>query len=156
MRCTVEPWAAPAAAGNPDMIKHILVGYDGSEASRRAFRFAVELAALGGGRVRVVNVLKISETGGDTGALLMTDSGDVRAHELVEELKAHTPHPAAPFDVHVAHGCPGDMLLAQVAEHDIDHIVIGHTERGALARWLLGSVSTDLLARAHVPVTVVR
>jgi nucleotide-binding universal stress UspA family protein len=34
--------------------------------------------------------------------------------------------------------------------------VIGHTERGALARWLLGSVSTDILANAHVPVTVIR
>ena len=40
--------------------------------------------------------------------------------------------------------------------HGIDHVVIGHTERGALARWLLGSVSSDVLERAHVPVTVVR
>jgi nucleotide-binding universal stress UspA family protein len=48
------------------------------------------------------------------------------------------------------------VLLSQVQQHDIDHIVIGHTARGALARWLLGSVSGDVLARAHVPVTVVR
>jgi nucleotide-binding universal stress UspA family protein len=59
-------------------------------------------------------------------------------------------------DVEVTHGSPGDVLLSQVQQHDIDHIVIGHTERGALARWLLGSVSSDVLSRAHVPVTVVR
>ena len=56
----------------------------------------------------------------------------------------------------VVRGSPGDVLLEQVRRHDIDHIVIGHTERGALARWLLGSVSSDVLERAHVPVTVVR
>jgi len=59
------------------------------------------------------------------------------------------------IDVEVTHGSPGDVLLSQVGQHGVDHIVIGHTERGTLARWLLGSVSSDVLARAHVPVTVV-
>src|SRR6185437_2161022 len=111
------------------MPKHSLVGYDGSDAARRAFAFAMELAHACGGRVRVVSVLQVAE-GGDTCALMMTDSGTQRS--------------------------PGDVLLGQVGQHGIDHIVIGHTERGALARWLLGSVSTNVLARAHVPVTVVR
>jgi nucleotide-binding universal stress UspA family protein len=137
------------------MFKHILVGYDGGATARRAFRFAMEMAALGGGKVRVVTVTRVSETGGDTGALLISDTSDDRARDLLEDLKQEAPN-QAPFDAALVHGCPGDALLAQVAEHDIDHVVIGHSERGALARWLLGSVSTDLLSRAHVPITVVR
>ena len=138
------------------MVKYSLVGYDGSDASQRAFLFAVELARAGGGRVRVVSVLQVTEGGADACALMMTDSGTQRVQELLDELIALVPDAATLVDVELIHGSPGDVLLSQIDQHGIDHIVIGHTERGALARWLLGSVSTNVLARAHVPVTVVR
>ena len=138
------------------MVKYSLVGYDGSDASQRAFLFAVELARACGGRVRVVSVLQVTEGGADACALMMTDSGAQRVQELLDELKTLVPDAATLVDVELIHGSPGDVLLSQIDQHGIDHIVIGHTERGALARWLLGSVSTNVLARAHVPVTVVR
>jgi nucleotide-binding universal stress UspA family protein len=138
------------------MFNYVLVGYDGSASSRRAFRFAIELARAGGGRVRVVNAVKLIEGAADTCALLMADSGTQRANELLAELRTQIPGAEDLIDVEVMPGNPGDVLLRQVERHGIDHIVIGHTERGALARWLLGSVSTEMLARAHVPVTVVR
>jgi nucleotide-binding universal stress UspA family protein len=137
------------------MPRYSLVGYDGSDAARRAFAFAMELARACGGRVRVVSVLQVAE-GGDTTALLMTDSSAERLDELKDELAGIAADAASLVDLELIHGSPGDVLLSQVAQHGIDHIVIGHTERGALARWLLGSVSTNVLARAHVPVTVVR
>jgi nucleotide-binding universal stress UspA family protein len=138
------------------MIKYSLVGYDGSDASRRAFQFAIELARCSKGRVRVVSVLQVTEGGADACALMMADSGSRRVQELLEELQAMEPDAAELVDVELIHGSPGDVLLSQIDQHGVDHIVIGHTERGALARWLLGSVSGNVLARAHVPVTVVR
>ena len=138
------------------MLKYALVGYDGSPSSQRAFRLAVELARLCGGRVRVVSVLQVVEGGSEACTLMMADSGARRAQELLDELVAMEPDAASMIDVDLVHGSPGDALLNQVQQHGIDHIVIGHTERGALARWLLGSDSGDVLARAHVPVTVVR
>ena len=138
------------------MVKYSLVGYDGSEASRRAFQFAIDLARCNGGRVRVVSVVQVTEGGADASTLMMTDSGTQRVQELKDELATLAADAASLVDVELTHGSPGDVLLGQVGQHGIDHIVIGHTERGALARWLLGSVSTNVLARAHVPVTVVR
>lgn len=138
------------------MVKYSLVGYDGSEASRRALQFAIELARCGNGRVRVVSVLQVTEGGADASALMMADSGTRRVRELLEELTAIVPDADRLVDVELVYGSPGDVLLSQVEQHGVDHIVIGHTERGALARWLLGSVSGNVLARAHVPVTVVR
>ena len=138
------------------MVKHSLVGYDGSDASRRAFQFAMDLARCNNGRVRVVSVLQITEAGADACALMMADCGTDRARELLRELTAIVPDADRLIDVELTHGSPGDVLLSQVDRHGIDHIVIGHTERGALARWLLGSVSGNVLERAHVPVTVVR
>jgi nucleotide-binding universal stress UspA family protein len=138
------------------MVKYSLVGYDGSDASRRAFQFAIDLARACGGRVRVVSVLQVTEGGADACALMMADSGTQRVQELLDELGTIAPDSTALVDVEMVHGSPGDVLLGQIAQHSVDHIVIGHTERGALARWLLGSVSNNVLARAHVPVTVVR
>lgn len=138
------------------MLKYSLVGYDGSPTSQRAVRLAIELARATGGRVRVISVLQVTEGSADTCALMMTDQGAQRCSQLLDEVKQLVPDAATLIDVDVVRGNPGDVLLQQVRQHDIDHIVIGHTERGALARWLLGSVSGDVLERAHVPVTVVR
>jgi nucleotide-binding universal stress UspA family protein len=138
------------------MLKHFLVGYDGSESSRRAFMLAVTLARCSGGRVRAVTVLQVSEGGAESCALLMTDTSNQRLEEMRRELAALAPEDVDRVEMEVIHGTPGDALLGQVQRHDIDHIVIGHTDRGALARWLLGSCSGDVLARARVPVTVVR
>ncbi|MGN2248813.1 universal stress protein [Frateuria edaphi] len=137
------------------MFRYSLVGYDGSPSSQRAFQTAVALARCGQGRVRVVSVLQVTEGGADACALMMADSSAQRAQELLDELVAMAPDARDMIDVEVTHGSPGDVLLGQVEQRGVDHIVIGHTERGALARWLLGSVSSDVLARAHVPVTVV-
>jgi len=138
------------------MFRYTLVGYDGSPSSQQAFRTAIAFARCGQGRVRVVSVLQVTEGGADACTLMMADSSAQRAQELLDELVAMEPDARALVDVEVTHGSPGDVLLSQVQQYDIDHIVIGHTERGTLARWLLGSVSSDVLARAHVPVTVVR
>src|SRR3546814_3950956 len=80
------------------MIKYSLVGYDGSDASRRAFQFAVELARCTGGRVRVVWVLQVSEGGADACALMMADSGTQRAQELLAELATIVPDSALLVD----------------------------------------------------------
>jgi nucleotide-binding universal stress UspA family protein len=138
------------------MPKHILVGYDSSETARRACLFALDLAACAGARVHVVSVLQI-ENGADTSALMMTDNGgEERLAALRAEVAALNPGDRVAVEVDLVHGSPGDALLSYVAQHGVDHIVIGHTERGALARWLVGSTATDVLAKAHVPVTVVR
>jgi nucleotide-binding universal stress UspA family protein len=139
------------------MVKYSLVGYDSSDTSQRAFRFAMELARCGGGRVRVVYVLQVTQGGADACSLMITDESRNRSEELLDELRAIDPEASRCVDLEITHGSPGDVLLNQVRQHpEIDHIVIGHTSRGALGRWLLGSVSEDVLAGAHVPVTVVR
>jgi nucleotide-binding universal stress UspA family protein len=96
------------------------------------------------------------DNGADTAALMMTDQGRERLEALDAEVKALRPDTSVRVTVDLVLGSPGDALLSYVAQHGVDHIVIGHTERGALARWLVGSTSTDVLAKAHVPVTVVR
>lgn len=138
------------------MLKYSLVGYDSSDSSQRAFRFAMELARTGCGRVRVVSVLQVTQGGADACCLMMTDSASQRTQELLQELRGIASDTDTLVDLEITHGSPGDVLLNQVRQHPIDHIVIGHTARGTLGRWLLGSVSDDVLAGSHLPVTVIR
>lgn len=134
---------------------HYLVGYDGSEQARRAFQLALRMARPDGGRVRAVTALRTTEAGPEACAMMMTDGSSRRAREMLEKLRAEAGDMAGNIELDLVYGNPGDVLLAQVRAHEIDHIVIGHTAHGALARWLLGSVSDDILARAQVPVTIV-
>lgn len=137
------------------MIKYSLVGYDGSDSSQRAFRFALDLARCGDGRVRVISVLQTNQ-GGDTAAMLMTGEAHRRDVEIRAELHQLAPDADALVEFELLHGTPGDALLEQMRQYPIDHVAIGHSGRGTLARWLLGSVPDEVLAGAQVPVTVVR
>ncbi|WP_425955190.1 universal stress protein [Xylanimonas sp. McL0601] len=54
----------------------------------------------------------------------------------------------------LAEGDPTEALLA--AAQDVDMLVLGRRRRGRLGRLMLGSVSSELVERAEVSVTVVR
>ncbi len=47
-------------------------------------------------------------------------------------------------------------ILDYAQEHGVDHIVVGTGEKGMATRLVLGSVSHDLVVRAHCSVTVAR
>ncbi len=78
------------------MPKNILVGYDGSETARRAYLFALELAACSKAKVHVVSVMQM-DNGADTSALMMTDIMEERLGGLREEIAALGQPPACPW-----------------------------------------------------------
>ena len=47
-------------------------------------------------------------------------------------------------------------ITGYAEQNGFDHIVIGTGGKGAVSRLMLGSVSRDVVARAHCPVTVAR
>ena len=47
-------------------------------------------------------------------------------------------------------------IVAYSEDNGVDHIVVGTGGKGVIARMMIGSVSSDVIARAHCPVTVAR
>lgn len=136
------------------MIKQILVGFDGSAAAQRALDYALKLAKGFGCQVHVVYAASMPTGSPEAAASLMADPA-----ALHPGLSARVAQQAADAGVaarfEVIPGSPGDVLLAELQSGQADHLVIGNSGHGALARWLLGSVMSRVVEHTKVPVTVV-
>lgn len=154
-------------AETPDttLILHdkLVVGFDGSETSVAALRWAATEASRREASVVVLASFAPSPPVAYSSGL---GHGGVAATTAAEELAQWARNELAGFvdDVFAAHSSvrheyravvarPG-TALTQAAE-DADLVVVGRSGAGMLGRALLGSVTNDLLAHSPCPVVVV-
>ena len=126
--------------GGTDMRKPLVVGYDGSPASETALDFGLGHASRHGLDVRVV----AAQPAG-------TELHRITEAELREAVHSRGAHDAELIQIT---GHPAEHLLELATDAAL--IVLGARGRGGFAGMLLGSVSHDVLHRAHCPVVVVR
>jgi nucleotide-binding universal stress UspA family protein len=144
----------------------IVVGVDGSDASREALRWGAEEARLRDARLVAVHAWSFIPAApiGDPGMLAMP-AGDL-AGQLSAESEAATsaleavvtealgPDPTIEIDRRVVEGDAGEVLVAEGATADL--IVVGSHGRTGLKAALLGSVSRHVVDHAPCPVVVVK
>jgi nucleotide-binding universal stress UspA family protein len=119
--------------------RKIVVGYDGSEAGRRALEVAADLAGYGS-TLSVVTVR--------TRDLGPSIAQDARERLLRRHVEARYLEPT---------GEPAETLVETARELDADLVVVGRRDHNALQRLLmLGSVSAKVVRRASCDVLVVR
>jgi nucleotide-binding universal stress UspA family protein len=129
----------------------IVVGYDGSAASRRALVRAAE-AAEGGGRILVIT----SVTPSDSAALEHETALEREPARLLQEAAALLRRHDVDVCTRIAEGDPAEALVAAACETDADLIVVGARGRSYLARALRGSVAERLVMRAPCTLLVAR
>ncbi|AMO24769.1 universal stress protein [Ramlibacter solisilvae] len=146
------------------MFKHILLATDGSTASERAARMAVQLARSQGARLTAVHVVDaIPYLGiGDTnpmGLHAYLSAGRehaAAAHAKVAALCAET-QPALPVELRLVENAPTIKGILDTAEREgCDLIVAGTHGRTGLEGLLIGSVASKLVSTAPTPVLIVR
>ncbi|MFB6242937.1 MAG: universal stress protein [Halobaculum sp.] len=139
---------------------HVLVPFDGSPLADEALSQALELFDC---RVTVLNVVTPIDGGMSEGGIL--DPGDERresardrADRLVEQARTEGTDVDRQIETAVETDDPADAILAYVADHDVDHVVMGGHggQRRDTTRRLLGTVATSVVGDAPVTVTVVR
>lgn len=136
----------------------VIVGIDDSPASKVAVCWAARAAALRGVGLRLVHV--IADTANawpelpqgfepwrrDQGQKLLEE-----ARAVVEECTAADRRPPVAEEIIVSRVVPTMVEKSK----DAELMVVGNRGRGALARMMLGSVSSGLVQHAHCPVAVI-
>ena len=128
----------------------ILVGFDGSDASKRALVHAAELVGRGG-KLDVINVIGSQPVSARVGSLV--DGERQRQRNVLHEAQALLGEWEVRMNPHRAIGDPTSEIRAAAEESGAGVIVVGRG-RG-LRRLIDGSVSARLVRRAPCDVLVV-
>jgi nucleotide-binding universal stress UspA family protein len=142
------------------MTDTMLVGVDGSEASRRAVDFAATRARAGKARLVVAYVIEWSPYTFNT-----PEENEVRHKRREEEIARAEAHldpllselRAAGLEVEsvVRHGHAADVLSGLAGEFNAAQVFVGRRGVSKIAALLFGSVAGTLVQISPVPVTVV-
>ena len=136
------------------MIQKLLIAYDGSDSSRAAFDFALDLAGKYGAGLHVLAVARPPEFGEEVETEAVIEQSRRHHAHTLQPLKSQVGGLTAHFEVKVGH--PAESIVLYAEDHAIDHIVVGHRGHGLFERWLIGSVARQVIAYAPCAVTVVR
>ncbi len=138
------------------MYRRILLGYDGSESSKKAFETACQLAVTHGAELYVLSVARPSEIADDVETEAVIENSRRYHRGLLAELKpaVATKGIKAHFEVGVGH--PAEQIIYDADRHEVDLIVVGDRGRSKFTRLLLGSVSKQVVQYAGRAVLVVR
>jgi len=139
---------------------HVLVPLDGSPLADEALTRALDLFDC---RVTVLNVVTPVDAAMSEGGVLdpgedRREAARERADRIVERARTRAAEADREVETAVESGDPAEVILEYVDAHDVDHVVMGGhgDERGSIARRVLGTVATSVVAEAPVTVTVVR
>jgi nucleotide-binding universal stress UspA family protein len=131
----------------------VIVGVDGSDASRRALRWAADYAVAMKAPLEAVAIWEMPATYGWATSLEKAEpiqAAQTGLESVIAEVLSDTPAVTAT----VARGHAALVLVE--ASKRADLLVVGSRGRGGFKGMLLGSVSQNCVAHAHCPVVVIR
>jgi nucleotide-binding universal stress UspA family protein len=137
-------------------MKRIVVGFDGSEHSRKALERAADLA--NGAVVAVVCSADVSRLMRDpSGGVSPVDPADEAARgEALGEARKYLEGRGVEGVYVEGVGNPADVMVQEAEDSGADLIVVGTRGLNAAKRLVLGSVSTNVVHHAPCDVLVVR
>lgn len=138
------------------MYDRILVAVDGSEPANAAFDHALDVAADCGADVRALYVANTNRDSVTTVGNNVRDALEEEGDEVIEAARERAAARDVSFTGEVVQGEPGDAILSAAEEREADLVALGTSGKGAIRRFLLGSVAEHVVRRADVPVLSVR
>jgi nucleotide-binding universal stress UspA family protein len=134
----------------------VIMGFDGSEPSVEALRWAARQADSTGSLLEVIMAWEWPASYGWSFSLPESYSPDDEAQSVLDVAaeRLRGDHPRLKVQTTAIEGRPGPTLVA--ASHDADLLVVGSRGHGSFSGMLLGSVSQYCVAHAACPVVVYR
>ncbi len=143
------------------LLKKILVAYDGSGHSKKALNWAIDLSLLSGAEVLAVKVFGESSLydTAEPGASVLVALEEIRRDDqrMIDEAVAVGKNRGVIVRGEILEGrCLRGKFFHTPEQHQVDMIVTGAKGHGQLEALLIGSVARKLVSLAHVPVVVVK
>ncbi len=151
------------------MFSKILVGIDGSEYSRNAVNYALDLAVKDGSELFLLAIVPSKVHHGDSSGVFgmvspsYFDEYKKEAEKWFEEIINHISKETTidagtrvKSEVITTPFSTPASILNYAEERDVDLIVIGTRGKSGLKKMLLGSVASDVVTYSYCPVLVVK
>jgi nucleotide-binding universal stress UspA family protein len=136
----------------------ILIATDGSEYTKKAVDYGIELAINTGAKLHAIYVV-------DTGAYksiplsapqeyafsLLRQEGDMAIKYVADIAEAA----GLEIESNIVEGHPADEIIKYAEENSIDLIVMGTLGKSGLDRFLLGSVADKVIRNSRIPIIAV-
>lgn len=128
------------------MYRTIVLAYDGTLEGRLALREGARLAQICNARVVLMAVVepKPEVYVGDFGTVLPPDDRSADVKRVLDEGMDRLIRMGLTPEARLEIGDAAERIRSIAQEVGADLVVVGHHKQGALARWLLGSVTTTL------------
>ena len=147
---------AQSPGASPGLILTILLATDLSPASTAATRQAIDLARQLRARLLVVHVLDPGRGARLIGRPFRPVEERIERTEAASQVVRAARAAGTDADFLIWDGDACDGILAAADAEAADVIVIGSRGRSGIGRYLLGSISDEIVHRADCPVLVVR
>ena len=143
------------------MLKKILVPFDGSGYSEKAFEKAVEIAEKFESELIVMTVLqsKIPDSAGVSIERLqeLQDEQEDQATVMLRKLETEAKDKNIPFSIKIIHNPSSSDGIVTFAENsNVDLIVMGSHGRTGFRKIVLGSVANGVVGHAKCPVLITK
>ncbi|SFL14161.1 Nucleotide-binding universal stress protein, UspA family [Paenibacillus sp. 1_12] len=143
------------------MFNKILVAYDGSETAKIALNKAIELKQIFvESELVVAHVFQVSNLVLNdaviTGPAVIQTELYQAAEELIDEVKQLISNLSKTSATLLDGGAPARVILDYAEAHHFDLIIVGSRGFGTFKEILLGSVSSEIVHHAQIPVLVVK
>jgi len=138
---------------------NILVAIDGSEASRRAFDRALDIAKAGNASLHVTYVVEtglFSSLPADNTVEIMYAVLKTEGEAALAKVKEQANAAGIPVTTHLKFGHAGSEVIKLAEQNKADLIVVGSHGKSQTDRLLIGSVSTFVVTHSKVSTMVVR
>lgn len=131
------------------MYERILVAYNASKNSAIALHDAAELARMTKGELHILGI--VATIGAlaaveSAGALDVLGMEHKRIQEALNTVAGELSDEGMNVHTAILEGDPADQIIEAAYRVRADLVVIGHTNKGGLARWFQGSVGAKLLS----------
>ena len=141
------------------MLHKILVAFDGSEQSYKAFDFALEMSKLYTGASPEIIVLSVAQPPEPIDIVEMDaiiESATQHYEDLFKGLRDKAKPENVEINTDIVVGHPADQIIKYATEKKSDMIIVGQRGKSKIATWLLGSVSKRVSSYAPCTVTIVK